>query len=70
MSDYHLVWEALCDTIGEAEAHSKPGSFEDMEHMTVDQRLKACEVAALLAIAQELNRIHHQGINPDFSSAD
>lgn len=48
-------------------------AFDDMnaldlrsEELNVDQRLKVAEIKALLSISQELSRIHHEGINPDF----
>ncbi|MDG4832412.1 hypothetical protein O7627_24335 [Solwaraspora sp. WMMD1047] len=51
-------------------------AFDDMnaldgqaDEMTVDQRLKLAEVKALLSISQELSRIHHQGINPEYDSS-
>ena len=65
MNDYNNTWDALGATIGAAEGKTT-GSFSDMEHMTIDQRLKACEIAALLSISQELSRIHHDGINPQY----
>lgn len=48
-------------------------AFDDMnaldakaDEMSLDQRLKLAEVKALLAIGQELSRIHHDGINPEY----
>ncbi len=48
-------------------------AFDDMNavdresaDLTVDQRLKLAEIKALLSIAQELSKIHHEGINPEF----
>jgi hypothetical protein len=37
--------------------------------LTVDQQLKVAEIKALLSISQELSKIHHHGVNPDYSSA-
>lgn len=34
--------------------------------LSTDQRLKVAEIKALLSISQELSRIHHEGINPDY----
>lgn len=65
MSDYSVAWDALADTIGAAEGASS-GSITELDHLTIDQRLKACEVAALLAIAQELSGLRHNGINPTY----
>lgn len=41
---------------------------EGREDLTVDQQLKIAEVKALLSISQNLSRIHHHGINPEFRS--
>lgn len=48
-------------------------AFDDMnaldgsaDDMTIDQRLKLAEIKALLAIGQELSKIHHEGINPEY----
>lgn len=50
-------------------------AFDDMnaidyqsDELTIDQKLKLAEVKALLSISQELSRIHHEGINPDYST--
>lgn len=69
MGDWHTGWEALAKAIGAGQGVSS-GSVTDMGHLTVDQQLKVAEVAALLSISQELNNIHHNGINPDFRAAD
>ncbi|MDO3074756.1 hypothetical protein P5V19_16830 [Mycobacteroides abscessus subsp. abscessus] len=66
-NDYNIAWDSLCETIGAAEGKSS-GHFDQVDHLTIDQRLKAAEVAALLSIAQELSAIRHQGINPEFST--
>lgn len=66
-SDYSAAWDALADAIGAAKGKSS-GYFSDQEHLTVDQRLKAAEVAALLSIAQELSAIRHGGINPEYDA--
>jgi len=34
--------------------------------LTIDQRLRIAQTMALLSIAQELNRIHHEGINSEY----
>lgn len=57
MSDYATTWDALCQTIGAAKGQSS-GSFTEQEHLTIDQRLKAAEVAALLTIAQEISALN------------
>jgi hypothetical protein len=67
MNDYNNAWDALCSAIGAAEGKSS-GYFHEQEHLNIDQRLKAAEVAALLSIAQELSAIRHAGINPKFDS--
>ncbi|MGY1680720.1 hypothetical protein [Geodermatophilus sp. SYSU D01176] len=66
MSDYATAWDSLCQAIGAAKGQSS-GYFDDQDHLTVDQRLKAAEVAALLAIAQELSAIRHSGVNPNYT---
>jgi hypothetical protein len=58
-NDYAAAWDALADAIGAAEGKSS-GSFNQQDHLTVDQRLKAAEVAALLSIAQELSALNPQ----------
>ncbi len=41
----------------------------DAEQLTIDQRLKLAEAKALVAIGQGLSMLHHQGINPTYSSS-
>jgi hypothetical protein len=48
-------------------------AFDDMnaldakaDEMSIDQRLKLAEIKALLSIGQELSKIHHEGINPEY----
>lgn len=65
MSDYNTAWSLLAEAIGAAQG-STSGSVTEVDHLTVDQRLKVAEIAALLSISQELSLIHHQGINPEF----
>jgi hypothetical protein len=50
-------------------------AFDDMnaidyqsDELTIDQKLKLAEIKALLSISQELSKIHHEGINPDYST--
>jgi hypothetical protein len=57
MNDYATAWDSLCDTIGAAKGHSG-GYINDVDHLTIDQRLKVAEVAALLSIAQELSALN------------
>ncbi len=57
--DYSTAWDALTEAIGAAKGQSA-GSIADQEHLTVDQRLKVAEVAALLSIAQELSALNPQ----------
>jgi hypothetical protein len=65
MNDYATAWDSLAETIGAAEGSSS-GTISQLDHLTIDQRLKVAEVAALLSIAQELSAIHHAGINPEY----
>lgn len=64
-SEYDTAWETLTNAIGSAKGSSS-GSITEIDHLTTDQQLKAAEVVALLAIAQQLNMIRHNGINPEF----
>lgn len=66
-NDYATAWDSLAQTIGAAKGRSS-GSIDDLDHLTIDQRLKVAEVAALLSIAQELSAIHHAGINPEYDA--
>ena len=38
------------------------------DHLTLDQQMQMAQIKALLSIGQELSRIHHEGINPAYSS--
>jgi hypothetical protein len=65
MNDYATAWDSLAETVGAAAGRSS-GSITELDHLTIDQRLKVAEVAALLSIAQELSGIRHSGISPDY----
>jgi len=52
------IWHEAADEVYE---------IERIEGLTVDQKLKAAEIKALLVIAQELSMIQDQGINPKWS---
>lgn len=43
-------------------------SGPNQSSLTVDQQLKLAEIKALLSISQELSKIHHHGVNPDFDA--
>ncbi|UWX97356.1 hypothetical protein N2K95_01260 [Arthrobacter zhaoxinii] len=58
-NDYSTAWDALTEAIGAAKG-SSAGSIADQDHLTVDQRLKVAEIAALLSIAQELSSLNPQ----------
>lgn len=58
-NDYATAWDTLAEAIGAAKGESS-GSIADVDHMTVDQRLKVAEVAALLSIAQEVSAFNPQ----------
>ncbi|QYF89714.1 hypothetical protein [Arthrobacter sp. PAMC25284] len=66
-NDYATAWDALAEAIGAAKGQSA-GSVTDQDHLSVDQRLKVAEVAALLSIAQELSALNPQ--NTSFSDDD
>jgi hypothetical protein len=65
MSAYSTAWDTMAAAIGAAEGASS-GSITEVDHLSVDQRLKAAEISALLAIAEELSRLRHYGMNPEF----
>jgi len=67
-NDYAGAWDALTNAIGAAEGKSA-GYFHEQDHLTIDQRLKAAEVAALLSIAQELSAIRHGGIRREYDDS-
>jgi len=52
------IWHEAADDVYE---------IERTEELTVDQKLKAAEIKALLVIGQELSMIQDQGINPKWS---
>lgn len=66
MSDYNNAWDALIKAIATSQERDN-ATFGQHESLSVDQQLKAAEVAALLSISQELSAIRHEGINPKFS---
>lgn len=55
------IWHEAADDIYALDAK--------VEEMTTDQRLQLAQAKALLSIAQELSVIHHQGVNPEYSSS-
>ena len=57
MNDYATAWDELAHAIGAAKGQSS-GSITDMDHLTIENRLKAIEIAALLSIAQELSALN------------
>jgi len=56
-SNYEAAWNALLSAIGTAQGCDSPGILE-LDGLTVEQKLKAAEVAALLSISSELSRLH------------
>lgn len=64
---YATVADMLAKTIGAAKGKSS-GYIYEVDHLTIDQQLKVAQVGALLAIAEELSAIRHQGINPEFDT--
>lgn len=68
-SDYVNASDALARVIGNAKGLSS-GYHNETDHLSIDQQLKVVEIQALLAIAQELNQIHHNGISPDYNRGD
>lgn len=57
MSDYATAWDSLAETIGAAKSVSS-GSVTEIDHLSIDQRLKVAEISALLSIAQELSDLN------------
>lgn len=62
---YSTAWETLTNAIGAANGYST-GTIVDVDHLTVDQRIAAAHVVALLSISEELSAIRHQGINAEY----
>jgi hypothetical protein len=58
------LWHDAFDALSDAVPH---GNFDTA---TVDQKLKVAEIKALLSISQELSKIHHEGINPNFTPGE
>ncbi len=56
------LWYTAFDDLHAIEAECKD--------LTIDQRLKVAEIKALLSIGQELSKIHHEGINPEYMTED
>lgn len=54
------MWHEAADDMNAIDAKA--------EELTIDQRLKLAEIKALLSIGQELSKIHHEGINPEYDS--
>lgn len=40
--------------------------LDQRKDLTLDQQVQNAQTLALLAIGQELSKIHHEGINPEF----
>lgn len=50
------------------DAFDSMNALDREDDLTIDQRLKLAEIKALISISQELSRIHHEGINPEYTS--
>ena len=61
MADYEDTADRLAKVIGNAQGKSS-GRFDDIEHLTIDQQLKVCEISALLSVAQELSSLNPQNL--------
>lgn len=55
--DYVTAWDALAEIIGATRGHSS-GSINDLDHLNIDQRLKVIQIAALLAISEEVSALN------------
>lgn len=55
-----------------ADAFDELGAVVDQERdkLSVDQRLQVAQIKALLSISQELSKIHHEGVNPEYRNLD
>ena len=49
-----------------ADAFDDMNAIDGSDELTIDQKLKIAEIKALLSISQDLSRIHHGGINPNW----
>ncbi|MEV8274621.1 hypothetical protein [Microbacterium sp. NPDC077184] len=58
-NDYATAWDALTSAIGAAQGQSS-ATIDDVEGLTIEQRLKVAEIAALLSISQELSALNPQ----------
>lgn len=58
-NDYATAWDALTSAIGAAQGQLS-ATIDDVEGLTIEQRLKVAEIAALLSISQELSALNPQ----------
>jgi hypothetical protein len=59
------LWNQAADTLSKAE-HALEAATDG--ELSGEQLLRIAQVEALLAIGQELSKIHHEGINPEYSN--
>jgi len=53
------LWIETMDELADLES----GAREDL---SLDQRIQLLQVRALLSVSQELSKIHHEGISPEY----
>lgn len=56
-NDYATAWDTLTNATGAAKGKSA-GYINEVEHLTIDQRIEAAKVVALLSIAQEISDLN------------
>lgn len=54
---YAIAWDALAENIGAAQVNSS-GSINELDHLNIDQRLKVIQIAALLAVCEEVSALN------------
>lgn len=50
------------------DAFDRWNALDQRDDLTVDQRIELAKVQALLSVAQEINHVRHNGINPEFDA--
>jgi len=53
------MWNEAMDELANLES-------EVREDLSLDQRIQLLQVRALLSVSQELSKIHHEGIAPEY----
>jgi hypothetical protein len=53
------MWNEAMDELVNLESEAR-------EDLSLDQRIQLLQVRALLSVSQELSKIHHEGISPEY----